>query len=52
MVIFNPLIELLTHNGYIIYVDIMTGENFQLMLLTWNSLNGQFVHPVRGDVMG
>ena len=32
------------------YVDIMTGENYhQFSLLTWNSFNGQFFHPVGGE---
>ena len=35
----------------ITYMDIMTGENCQIRLLTWNSFTGQFVYPVRGEEM-
>ena len=35
------------------YGDIMTGENCrQFRLLTWTSLNGQFIHPVGGKEWG
>ena len=33
-------------NGCIMYMDIMTGKKLSS---TWNSLNGQFVHPEGGD---
>ena len=37
-------------NGYIIYVDIITGEKCrQIRLLTWASFIGQFVHAVKED---
>ena len=40
-------------NGYIIYVDIMTGENCrQFSFLIWISCIGQFVYPVEGEGMG
>ena len=39
-------------NGYRIYVDIMTGGKCrQFSLLTWISLIGKFVHPLRGEVL-
>ena len=38
-------------NGFIIYVDILSGENLSLFL-TWTSFIGQFVHTVGGEVMG
>ena len=34
----------LKNNGYKIYVDFMTGENFcQFRLLTWNFIRGDWV---------
>ena len=43
----------LCHQGYKIYVDIMTGENCcQFRLLTWISLIGQFVHQMKEEGMG
>ena len=41
------------NNGYRIYVDIMTGENWRSFRLpAWTSLNVQFVHPVEEKGMG
>ena len=35
------------NNGFMIYVDFMTGDIYrQFRLLTWISFIGQFVHPV------
>ena len=43
----------LCHQGYKIYVDIMTGENCsQFRLLTWTSFIGRFFNSVRGEGMG
>ena len=40
------------NNGYMIYVDLLTGENCrQFSLLIWTSFVGQFVHPVEGEGM-
>ena len=39
----------MVYNGYSIYMDILKGKICrQFRLLIWNSIIGQFVHPVGG----